>query len=745
MTWDSLKSLILYASKIPLPNLIEKILYTIPERRHIARYVADVLENRWDSAPEGTLHWGHIKPLDARLNPDEQKTLNFLLARYMDHRFDILGSGWVTNHYGAEALGMEGHIYSDPLHIEAFDRDGKWLEQVVAGAHLSDAGEAWQLIQSMHPGYLPIDWQRDIKSGFRWDAKLPFDQQMKLYRNKPGVDVKVAWDLGHFVHLPQMALAASMVKEQKARNIIAEIRCQILDFIATNPVGMGVNYAYSLEVGFRSANWLVAMDILHATGYLKESADFERLVNRYLGRSLHHMLENLEYREGLYSNHYLGDIVGLLFLARYYDFDRKDQFLYFSISELLDCIEKQYFDDGGFFEGSTSYHRFATEMTYYGLAIIRGLSQKELGRLTMINTGDWPYPVKIKKKDCIGPDLHKWIESTYGEKLCRAAQLSLDFTHRDSDFPQFGDNDSARFLTILPKGDFIGADQLKDYHNLESYVDQYGSEESYWKQDHTTHGHVVAMAGQLFRNTRLLEGGSAYKLDSLILLNLAKHQYFAVTCSCPKVTFHSKPDLKRFSYKLVHSVDAPPSHQDLRSDLTAIIYPEMQMYALRSDRVYLAISGLSNKRMLHRWTHVHNDALGVELYIDDDAILKDPGTYCYTALPERRKHFRNTAAHNLPMIDGLEQNRDLGGSLGLFNLRRDTRVQLEYLGENEIILSLRFRKYHLVRHVEIQRNAVVFTDYSNHPFKSAFHHQAEISDAYGYVFDWESPIKVKRN
>ena len=178
--------------------------------------------------------------------------------------------------------------------------------------------------------------------------------------------------------------------------------------------------------------------------------------------------------------------------------------------------------------------------------------------------------------------------------------------------------------------------------------------------------------------------------------------------------------------------------------MATIIYPEMQMYALRSDRVYLAMSGLSNKRMLHRWTHVHNDALGVELYMDGQAILKDPGTYCYTALPERRKHFRNTASHNLPMIDDLEQNRDLGGSLGLFNLRRDAQVQLQYYSEHEIILSLRFRKYQLVRQVEIQEEAVIFSDYSNHPFTSIFHHQAEISDAYGYVQNWEAPIKATK-
>ena len=744
MTWDSLKSLILYASKIPLPNLIEKILYTIPERRHIARYVGDVLENRWDGAPKGTLHWGHIKSLDTSLNPDEQKTLDFLTTRYMDHRFDILGSGWVTNRYGTEALGMEGHVYHNHLPIEVPDSAGKWLEQVVTGAHLGDAVEAWQLIQSIHPGYIPIDWQRDIKSGFRWDAKLPFDQQMKLYRSKPGVDVKVAWDLGHFVHLPQMALAASIPEQQKAGDIIAEIKCQILDFIATNPVGMGVNYAYSLEAGFRSANWLIALDILHGAGHLKESEDFEGLVNRYLGRALHHMLENLEYREGLYSNHYLGDIVGLLFIARYYEFERKDQVLYFAISELLDCIGKQYFEDGGFFEGSTSYHRFATEMTYYGLAIIRGLSREKLGRLALINTSDWPYPVKIKKKDCIGPDLHNFIESAYGEKLCRAAKLSLDFTHGDSDFPQFGDNDSARFLALLPKGDFIGADQLRGYHNLQRYLDKYGAEESYWKQDHTTHGHIVAMAGSLFRETSFKED-TAYRLDRLILKNLAANQSYLLEYPVAKLPSCSRPDLKRFSYKRVHSINAPSPGKDLRSGMTTIIYPEMQMYALRSDRVYLAMSGLSNKRMLHRWTHVHNDALGVELYMDGQAILKDPGTYCYTALPERRKHFRNTAAHNLPMIDDLEQNRDLGGSLGLFNLRRDARVQLQYYSENEIILSLRFRKYHLVRQVEIQKDSIVFTDYANHPFLSNFHHRAEISDAYGYVRDWEAPIKVKKN
>lgn len=54
--------------------------------------------------------------------------------------------------------------------------------------------------------------------------------------------------------------------------------------------------------------------------------------------------------------------------------------------------------------------------------------------------------------------------------------------------------------------------------------------------------------------------------------------------------------------------------------------------------------------------HDHNDQLSFELAYKSQAIIVDPGTYNYTAYPEKRNLFRSTESHNLMFINGLEQN-----------------------------------------------------------------------------------------
>ena len=51
---------------------------------------------------------------------------------------------------------------------------------------------------------------------------------------------------------------------------------------------------------------------------------------------------------------------------------------------------------------------------------------------------------------------------------------------------------------------------------------------------------------------------------------------------------------------------------------------------------YLAISAISNKKMHHSWGHVHNDKLSFDLQVNNIDLVKDPGTFTYSAFPEKR-------------------------------------------------------------------------------------------------------------
>lgn len=53
--------------------------------------------------------------------------------------------------------------------------------------------------------------------------------------------------------------------------------------------------------------------------------------------------------------------------------------------------------------------------------------------------------------------------------------------------------------------------------------------------------------------------------------------------------------------------------------------------------------------------HGHADALSVTLMVNGTAFLVDPGTYRYNGVPEWRRYFKSTRAHNTVTVDDMDQ------------------------------------------------------------------------------------------
>jgi hypothetical protein len=120
----------------------------------------------------------------------------------------------------------------------------------------------------------------------------------------------------------------------------------------------------------------------------------------------------------------------------------------------------------------------------------------------------------------------------------------------------------------------------------------------------------------------------------------------------------SERSLREFEERL----DALPAERrrDLRIDLAREVtdaelraYPIFGVYLLRVPRVYLAIRcGPRGQNGLGG--HDHNDQLSIELQVDGEDWILDPGTYLYTPLPEARKRYRSVRAHFAPQLAGPE-------------------------------------------------------------------------------------------
>jgi hypothetical protein len=122
----------------------------------------------------------------------------------------------------------------------------------------------------------------------------------------------------------------------------------------------------------------------------------------------------------------------------------------------------------------------------------------------------------------------------------------------------------------------------------------------------------------------------------------------------------------------------------LTGDLEIFAYPDFGLYIYRSKQLYLAVrcGSIGQKG---NGGHAHNDQLGIELSIDGKDIIRDPGTYLYTPLPEKRNLFRSTSVHFVPQIKGKEQNYWLPGHRGLFSLITKSEGECLYFNRDGFV------------------------------------------------------------
>lgn len=620
--------------------------------------------------------------LISRINPKNLQKLNLkecipkvVSEHYLDHRFDLLGSGWVKVRYGMQCRGVKGYCFKKTKDIFP-DIQGKWLKGRVNKANLTIAQKIWKRIDE---DYDPIDWQLDFKSGYRWSEKIWAPHI--LNKQILGADIKVPWELSRMQHLPQLALRATTLgkADKAALQIVREIRNQWLDFTATNPPGFGANWACPMDIAIRSANWCITWDILQASGFLIEEED-----KAILGNSLYDhgcfIMNNLEWSNDR-ANHYLANITGLIFIASYLKFSEKTfSWLRFSIQELIAEVDRQFYDEGTNFEGSTAYHRLSAEMVYFSTALIMGLpseiqdklkinKKNEVNNLKKIFSPQQPHlrfyslpnsNSSIKRSS----PFPKW----YFKRMERMAEFIMDITKPNGHIPQIGDNDNGRFLKLYPKYTKMSVLQAKrKYINLQNY-DSLSNDKDYYLEDHLDCMHLVNLGHALFKRSdfeKWLTNRSNRQIknhDYLIIKSLSNSTIINTQCLLPngkKKTPRKKIGLEKDFNNILLKIEenykdsvllfkSAKKTNRLNSEVTLYSYPDFGLYLFVSANVYLAVRCWSGKKP-YVMSHMHLDQFSVELVIDGKEIISDPGTFVYTSIPMERWKYRSHEAHFSPL------------------------------------------------------------------------------------------------
>lgn len=202
-----------------------------------------------------------------------------------------------------------------------------------------------------------IDWHFDFKSGHNWNPKEYYLRTGKYVTLNDSSDVKVPWELSRCQHFVTLGKAYWYTGNEKYTK---EFVSQIESWIESNTVELGVNWACTMDVAIRATNWIWGYYFFSESPSLTN--EFKIKFKKSLFIHGNHIIHNLEFGS-IRGNHYLSDIVGLVYLGIFFQGTKKGKkWLKKGLSALEEEMEFQVHPDGVDFEASISYHRLVTEL-----------------------------------------------------------------------------------------------------------------------------------------------------------------------------------------------------------------------------------------------------------------------------------------------------------------------------------------------------------------------------------------------
>jgi len=256
----------------------------------------------------------------------------------------------------------------------------------------------------------PIEWTRDPLSNYIWP--LDYHRDIKLIRSD-GSDVRVLWELNRLGHFLTLASAYSTTNDAA---YAAEFWAELRSWIEQNPYGRGPNWTCAMEVALRAINLLAAFEVFRHSPVVDGAS--LRTFLKLLQQHANYIQRNLEFSHIATSNHYLSDVIGLVWLGLMLpELRDSEEWFEFGRTEMLSEMDKQVLPDGADFEASTGYHRFVTELFLYTFWLCRSNALK--------------------------------IEEKYWSKLKQMLIYVRAYLRPDGFAPLIGDTDSGQVLPFV--------------------------------------------------------------------------------------------------------------------------------------------------------------------------------------------------------------------------------------------------------------------------------------------------------
>jgi len=263
----------------------------------------------------------------------------------------------------------------------------------------------------------PIDWHLEPVAGKR--APLVHWSRLNYLDADLFGDKKITWELNRHQYFITLGQAYWLTGDERYAQTFVE---HVNSWMDQNPPKLGVNWASSLEIAFRSIAWIWALHFFKgATSLTAET--FSKLC-KFLYLNARH-LETFLSTYFSPNTHLTGEALGLFYLgALMPEFKESARWRNKGLEILLGQLPRHVQADGVYFEQSSYYHRYTTDF-YLHLRVL-------------LSNASAPIP------------------SVLDEKLRLLLDHLMYITRPDGTTPLFGDDDGGRLLRFLdrPANDF---------------------------------------------------------------------------------------------------------------------------------------------------------------------------------------------------------------------------------------------------------------------------------------------------
>lgn len=612
------------------------------------------------------------------------ESVDYVAKMTLEHRFNILGSGWVYSSFDNKTLGLLGYNYDDKYRETKND----YFEQLNNLRKLDK-----RVLKQIPENYNYICWNKDIKTGYRWKIGY-LDENKTTYNLPDGVDIKNVWELGRMNFLSSLALYA--LKERDIFYVLQEYKNIVMDFYISNPVGIGVNWILPMEAAIRISNILFSFDILSQIDiYDIFDNNFKILLKKMILQHIKYIYQNQEKNivDYINRNHYYSNISGLLFASSYVKSNKKMKKVYsYAVKEFIRESVSQFYDEGGHFEKSTNYLRLVGEMFVFGISILQRNNEV---------IPDYLIDVLIENRN-----------------------LTQDLTKNNLEVIQVGDSDDGRFIKANMFGVYGSNYEIENsYLNLKGYCNLFDKNEIYFDENTRVYTSFIE-----FSNGILFEKNECKTIESEIINSISNNKQIADSSRIynDKKSIHNFITENENNYNMNEKyikqciIDIPEFDLD---ECKQFLYKSFGIYGIKSKRFSFYFLFGNNNNING---HAHNDSLHVEFEENGKNILFDCGTFTYTAIKEYRNLFRLQKAHCVP----IHKNEQKAISDVFSYKSSDYRTVLKY-SKKEIKVLYQNDTYTHIREIKLNPPIIEINDISDDEFEFNLQEKEIYSTGYG--------------